>query len=174
MLVLSRKSRESVVVGGAPSLQPVLKVTVLEIRGGKVKLGFEADPSIPVQRSEVWEKIRAAELPDGHTDDLKGLNAEFGIAVRPEARQCHRRNRCCQQTSNNGCQPAGNCGYQSGCQQTANCASTSNACCTPQATCCSAQSTYGAAPSTYDTPAPAGNSNAPTYNGTAPAPAPGA
>jgi len=73
MLVLSRKSSESVVVGGVPSLQPVLKVTVLEIRGGRVKLGFEADPSIPVQRSEVWEKIRTGELPEEHTDDLRGL-----------------------------------------------------------------------------------------------------
>jgi carbon storage regulator CsrA len=59
MLVLSRKSQESVVIGGSSSLQPMLKVIVLEIRGGKVKLGFEADPTIPVQRSEVWEGIRA-------------------------------------------------------------------------------------------------------------------
>lgn len=73
MLVLSRKSLESVVVGGVPTLQPVIKVTVLEIRGGRVKLGFEADPSIPVQRSEVWEKIRAGELPDGLSDDFRGL-----------------------------------------------------------------------------------------------------
>ena len=55
MLVLSRKIRESVVVGGGPSLHPVFKVTVLEIRGKKVKLGFQADPSVPVQRLEVCE-----------------------------------------------------------------------------------------------------------------------
>ena len=67
MLVLSRKSYEAVVIGGAPSLHPALKVMVLEIRGGKVKLGFEADPSIPIQRSEVWERIRAGELPDNPT-----------------------------------------------------------------------------------------------------------
>ncbi len=69
MLVLSRKNRESVVIGGAPSVQPVLRVTVLEIRGGKVKLGFEADPSISVQRSEVWERIHTGELPEEHTDE---------------------------------------------------------------------------------------------------------
>lgn len=61
MLVLSRKSRESVVVGGSISLEPMLRVTVLEIRGGKVKLGFEADPTIPVQRSEVWERVHSSE-----------------------------------------------------------------------------------------------------------------
>ena len=72
MLVLTRKSLESVVIGGAPSMQPVLKVTVLEIRSGKVKLGFEADPSIPVQRSEVWEKIRTGELPEGNGEKFEG------------------------------------------------------------------------------------------------------
>ena len=61
MLVLSRKNQESIVIGGSDGVQPMLKVTVLEIRGGKVKLGFEADPNIPVQRSEVWERIRTGE-----------------------------------------------------------------------------------------------------------------
>ena len=59
MLVLSRKSRESVVMGGGGGLMRVLKVTVLEILGGKVKLGFEVDSDIPVNRLEVWERIRA-------------------------------------------------------------------------------------------------------------------
>ena len=70
MLVLSRKSKESIVVGGSSSLPPMLKVTVLEIRGGKVKLGFEADPTIPVQRSEVWERIRTGETTDGRLEDV--------------------------------------------------------------------------------------------------------
>jgi carbon storage regulator CsrA len=59
MLVLSRKILESVVVGGPPSLHPVFKVTVLEIRGKKVRLGFQADPSVPVHRLEVWEQMLA-------------------------------------------------------------------------------------------------------------------
>ena len=59
MLVLSRKNRESVVVGGADGIHRLLKVTVLEIRGANVKLGFEADPDVPVHRSEVWERIGA-------------------------------------------------------------------------------------------------------------------
>jgi carbon storage regulator len=70
MLVLSRKSHESVVIGGSPSLQPVLKVTVLEIRGGKVKLGFEADAQVPVQRSEVWERIHAGEKAAAPTEEF--------------------------------------------------------------------------------------------------------
>lgn len=57
MLVLSRKSQEAVVVGGSDPFERLLKVTVLEIRGGKVKLGFEAEANIPVHRWEVWARI---------------------------------------------------------------------------------------------------------------------
>ncbi len=59
MLVLSRKNRESVVVGGADGFQRLLKVTVLDIRGARVRLGFEVDAGVPIHRSEVWERIRA-------------------------------------------------------------------------------------------------------------------
>lgn len=59
MLVLSRKTEESVVVGGAGGLDRVLTVKVLDIRGGRVRLGFEADAEVSVHRSEVWERIRA-------------------------------------------------------------------------------------------------------------------
>jgi carbon storage regulator CsrA len=57
MLVLSRKIQESVVVGGSDCFQHILKVKVLEIRGEKVKLGFDVDPDVPVHRLEVWERI---------------------------------------------------------------------------------------------------------------------
>ena len=59
MLVLSRKNKESVVVGGADGFHRLLKVTVLDIRGSNVKLGFEVDSSVPVHRAEVWERINA-------------------------------------------------------------------------------------------------------------------
>ncbi len=57
MLVLSRKSGQSVVVGEPGELQRLLKVTVLAIKGATVNLGFEVDADIPVHRSEVWERI---------------------------------------------------------------------------------------------------------------------
>ncbi|MBN2293591.1 MAG: carbon storage regulator [Pirellulales bacterium] len=57
MLVLSRKKRESVVIGGSDGIHRLLKVTVLGIRGTNVKLGFEVDADIPVHRLEVWERI---------------------------------------------------------------------------------------------------------------------
>ncbi len=59
MLVLSRKSQESVVVGGSGGFERLLKVTVLEIDRGTVRLGFEVDKDVPVHRLELWERIQA-------------------------------------------------------------------------------------------------------------------
>jgi len=62
MLVLSRKSQESVVVGGISAVDRKLVVTVLGIQGGKVRPGFEVDADVPVHcdDDEVGERIRAA------------------------------------------------------------------------------------------------------------------
>jgi carbon storage regulator CsrA len=65
MLILSRKSQEAVVVGGAGGFERMLKVMVLEISGGTVRLGFEIDREVPVHRWEVWERIRAGGRPGG-------------------------------------------------------------------------------------------------------------
>lgn len=68
MLVLSRKHLEAVMVGGSSGFEHMLKVTVLEIGRGNVKLGFEVDAAVPVHRWEVWQRIRAgAPLPEGLT-----------------------------------------------------------------------------------------------------------
>jgi len=64
MLVLSRKNRESVVVGGKDGVDHLLKVTVLAISGGKVKLGFDVAADVPVHRLEVWERICAERAQD--------------------------------------------------------------------------------------------------------------
>ena len=58
MLVLTRKSQETVVVGGAEAFESILRVTVLRIKGGSVVLGFEVNDDVPVHRLEVWERIR--------------------------------------------------------------------------------------------------------------------
>lgn len=51
MLVLSRKKNESIRIGD------VVAVTVIEIRGDKVRLGIENPPDVPVHRQEVWDAI---------------------------------------------------------------------------------------------------------------------
>jgi carbon storage regulator len=69
MLVLSRKRGESVVVGGAVGFERILEVTVLEIRGANVRLGFQIDAGVPVHRWEVWQRMQAADHTAGVPDD---------------------------------------------------------------------------------------------------------
>ena len=46
-------------IGAAGKLHELLRVTVLEIRGSNVKLGFEADDDVAVYREEVWQRVLA-------------------------------------------------------------------------------------------------------------------
>ncbi len=70
MLVLSRKPLEAVIVGGHDGIERLLKVTVLEVKHGSVRLGFEAPDDVPIQRSEIWERIQSDGLPDKPSEDL--------------------------------------------------------------------------------------------------------
>lgn len=51
MLVLSRKRDEKIIIGDN------IVVTVVEVRGDKVRLGIEANKNIPVHRKEVYDEI---------------------------------------------------------------------------------------------------------------------
>ena len=55
MLVLSRKKNESIVV------DENIVITVVEIRGDKVRLGIQAPREISIHRSEVHDAIQAQE-----------------------------------------------------------------------------------------------------------------
>jgi carbon storage regulator len=52
MLVLSRQRDESIFIGDN------IKITIVDIRGDKVRLGIEAPTEIPVHRQEVYEAIQ--------------------------------------------------------------------------------------------------------------------
>jgi carbon storage regulator len=69
MLVLSRQRDESIMIGDN------IVVTIVDIRGDKVRLGINAPSEIPVHRQEVYEAIqrenlRAAGLAPGDTEDI--------------------------------------------------------------------------------------------------------
>src|SRR5205807_7427712 len=51
MLIISRKKNESLVINNDITL------TVVEIRGDKIRLGIVAPKEMPVHRQEVWEAI---------------------------------------------------------------------------------------------------------------------
>ncbi|MGB6045949.1 MAG: carbon storage regulator CsrA [Pirellulales bacterium] len=52
MLVLSRQRDESIMIGDN------IVVTIVDVRGDKVRLGIEAPTEIPVHRQEVYEAIQ--------------------------------------------------------------------------------------------------------------------
>ena len=51
MLVLSRKAEESMFIGDD------IKITVLDIRGGQVRIGITAPQEVKIHREEVYERI---------------------------------------------------------------------------------------------------------------------
>lgn len=53
MLVLSRKKNESIIIDGG------IVITVVEVRGDKVRLGIQAPRETTVHRQEVFEAIQA-------------------------------------------------------------------------------------------------------------------
>ena len=56
MLVLTRRPGESIVVGED------IVVTVIEIKGGQVRIGIDAPRSIEVYREEIYEQVRQENL----------------------------------------------------------------------------------------------------------------
>ncbi len=74
MLILARKTGEAIAIGDS------IKVKILEVKGGQVKLGVDAPHDVTVHREEIYLRIveenkRAAmEAPS----DLSALTSVFG------------------------------------------------------------------------------------------------
>ncbi|MEM7784302.1 MAG: carbon storage regulator CsrA [Planctomycetota bacterium] len=69
MLVLSRHRDESIMIGDD------VMITIVDIRGDKVRLGIDAPQEIPVHRQEVYDAIKrenqkASRLGPGETKEL--------------------------------------------------------------------------------------------------------
>ncbi|HYE18906.1 MAG TPA: carbon storage regulator CsrA [Tepidisphaeraceae bacterium] len=69
MLVLSRQKDETIIIGDN------IEITVVDIRGDKVRLGVSAPKEITVHRKEVYEAIRREnrEAAQVKPEDLSGL-----------------------------------------------------------------------------------------------------
>ena len=73
MLVLSRQRDESIMIGDN------IVVTIVDIRGDKVRLGIEAPTEIPVHRQEVYEAIQRENRQAAQIDP----SLVRGLAKRP-------------------------------------------------------------------------------------------
>lgn len=87
MLVLSRQRDESIMIGDD------VEITIVDVRGDKVRLGINAPKSIPVHRREVYDAIQrekkqakeAKEQPS--TEVQKQPEPEPQQAKEPQAHQ---------------------------------------------------------------------------------------
>jgi carbon storage regulator len=64
MLVLTRKTTEGITIG------PNIRVIVLEIKGGQVRLGIEAPHAVQVHRDEVYARILEENKQAALVDDI--------------------------------------------------------------------------------------------------------
>lgn len=75
MLVLSRRPGEEIIINGN------IRVTVVSVKGDRVRLGIEAPASVPVDRAEIHARrieFQEVKVPAGHPDDE---TAPIGVAV---------------------------------------------------------------------------------------------
>jgi carbon storage regulator len=73
MLVLTRKSNQSIMIGDD------IEVSVLAIMGEKVRIGIQAPRDVPVFRKEVYLEIQQERSDE---EDAKGAREEVDAALR--------------------------------------------------------------------------------------------
>ena len=81
MLVLSRHRDESIMIGDD------VVVTIVDIRGDKVRLGIAAPQNIPVHRQEVYEAIKRENARAGKLEpsDTKKNSADSSPATNSDS-----------------------------------------------------------------------------------------
>ncbi|MHB1569726.1 MAG: carbon storage regulator CsrA [Solirubrobacteraceae bacterium] len=79
MLVLTRKSNQSIMIGDD------IEVSVLAIMGEKVRIGIQAPRDIPVFRREVYVEIQGEEASDSPRDARQEVDAALrGLGKQAE------------------------------------------------------------------------------------------
>lgn len=77
MLYLTRKVGESVIINDD------IEITVVEVRGRSIKLGFTFPPHVSVLRREIYERIQAENRAAAGVDPSAGAALMAGLGDRP-------------------------------------------------------------------------------------------
>lgn len=65
MLVLTRRTDETIMIGDPKKPEECIEVVVVEVRGDQVRIGVQAPRAVTVDRLEVWvQKRNGQEKPD--------------------------------------------------------------------------------------------------------------
>ena len=70
MLVLSRQRDESIMIGDD------VEITIVDVRGDKVRLGITAPKKIPVHRREIYDAIQREKLAEKQAQNQKNPPTE--------------------------------------------------------------------------------------------------
>ena len=79
MLVLSRQRDETIMIGDS------IELTVVDIRGDKVRLGIQAPADIAIHRKEVYEAIRGENLEASRLPECRFGGLQPPASPRPRA-----------------------------------------------------------------------------------------
>lgn len=78
MLVLSRKTQQSIIIDGR------VRVTIQSIKGQRVRIGIEAPREMPVHRGEIAEQISEScrvSSADGQSDDGQSKDEDCDLGL---------------------------------------------------------------------------------------------
>ncbi|MDO5579522.1 MAG: carbon storage regulator CsrA [Planctomycetia bacterium] len=76
MLVLSRYKDQSIYIGDD------IVITVVDVRGDRIRLGIEAPADVPVHREEIYEAIKRDKLSLELDNSYKGNDKVLEFSLR--------------------------------------------------------------------------------------------
>lgn len=71
MLILTRKINESIIIGDD------IKITVLEVGDGTVRIGLDAPKHVEIFREEIYKELKEANQLAAQSKDLDALEKFF-------------------------------------------------------------------------------------------------
>jgi len=93
MLILTRKLGENIDVKEGEGEEVIIKIHILDIRGGQVKLGFKASPRYIIDREEITQRKAGRLKPTPSSGTSQTLRPIWPRTRNPrgkKARKIHR------------------------------------------------------------------------------------